>query len=85
MLKETKEQKENRMFNFYKKDLGELSRKNNFLRFNVIEYVCRFPGIDPYKMAATLSAEGVKIVFDDSSISTAENKRKERKAKKLIA
>ena len=85
MLIETKEQKENRMFNFYKKDLGELSRKNNFLRFNVIEYVCRFPGIDPYKMAATLSAEGVKIVFDDSSISTAENKRKERKAKKLIA
>lgn len=85
MLKETKEQKENRMFNFYKKDLGELSRKNNFLRFNVIEYVCRFPGIDPYKMAATLSAEGVKIVFDDSSISAAENKKKERKVKKSIA
>lgn len=85
MLKETKEQKENRMFNFYKKDLGELSRKNNFLRFNVIEYVCRFPGIDPYKMAATLSAEGVKIVFDDSSISAAENKSKERKVKKSIA
>lgn len=85
MLKETKEQKEIRVFNIYKKDLEKLSQEHNFLRFICIEYVCSFPGIDPYKMAATLSAEGVKIVFDDSSISAAENKKKERKVKKSIA
>lgn len=85
MLNETKEQKEIRMFNFYKKDLEKLNEKNNFLRFNVIEYICSFPKIDPYKMAATLSGEGIKIIYDDSSISKAENQKKERKVKKMIA
>lgn len=85
MKNETKEQKEIRMFNFYKKYLEKLNEKNNFIRFNVIEYVCSFPKINPYKMAATLSAEGIKIVYDDSSISRVENERKERKVKRLTA
>lgn len=83
--KETAQEKENRIFNYYKKDLEKLNERNNFLRFNVIEYVCSFSRIDPYKMAAVLSAEGKKIVYDDSSISKAENQKKERKVKKMIA
>lgn len=85
MRKETDQEKENRIFNYYKKDLEKLNERNNFLRFNVIEYVCSFPRIDPYKMAAVLSAEGKQIVYDDSSISKAENQKKERKVKKMIA
>ena len=85
MLNETKEQREIRMFNTYKRDLEKLNEKNNFLRFNVIEYVCNFPKINPYEMAATLSGEGIKIIYDDSSISKAENQKKERKVKKMIA
>ena len=85
MLNETKDQKEIRMFNFYKKELVKLSKYNNSVRFICIEYLCSFPKIDPYKMAAVLSAEGIKIVYDDSSISKAENEKKERKVKKMIA
>lgn len=43
MLKETKEQKEARIFNAYKRKLKKLNMKHDFLRFNVIEYTCRFP------------------------------------------
>lgn len=85
MLNETKEQREIRMFNIYKRDLEKLSQNNNSVRFICIEYVCGFPKIDPYKMAATLSDEGIKIIYDDSSISKAENQKKERKVKKMIA
>ena len=85
MLNETKEQREIRMFNIYKRDLEKLSQNNNSIRFICIEYVCGFPKIDPYKMAATLSGEGIKIIYDDSSISKAENQKKERKVKKMIA
>ena len=82
---ETREQKEIRMFNFYKKELEKLNERNTFLRFNVIEYLCSFPKICPYKMAAVLSSEDIKIVYDDSSISKAENQKKERKVKRMIA
>ena len=83
MKNETKEQKEIRIFNAYKNRIkNELGEK---VRFICIEYLCKFPKIDPYKMAAVLSAEGIKIVYDDSSISKPENEKKERKVKKLIA
>lgn len=83
MKNETKEQKEIRIFNTYKNRIeNELGEK---VRFICIEYLCRFPKIDPYKMAATLTAEGVKILYDDSSISREENKKKERKVRKMIA
>ena len=85
MLNETKEQKEIRMFNIYKRDLEKLSKDTNSVRFICIEYLCSFPKIDPYKMAAVLSTEGIKIVYDDSGISKAENEKKERKVKKMIA
>lgn len=85
MLNETKEQREVRMFNIYKNDLEKLSKDTNYVRFICIEYLCSFPKIGPYKMAASLSAEGIKIVYDDSSISRAENEKKERKVKKMIA
>lgn len=67
------------MFSIYKKDLEKLSKPTGWLRFNVIEYTCSFPRIDPYEMAAVLRAEGIKIFFDDTSISREENRKKERK------
>lgn len=86
MLQETAEQKEKRIFEHYKKDLLVLAGygKDDWLRFNCIEYTCSFPKIDPYKMAAVLVGWGIKIVFDDSSISRAENKRKENKVRRLV-
>ena len=85
MLNETKEQKEIRMFNFYKKELEKLGKKDNSVRFICVEYKCSFPKINPYKMAAALSTDGIKIVYDDSTISAEENKKKERKVKRMVA
>lgn len=79
-VNEIKEEKETRIFNGYKKRLS----KDGKTRFNAIEYLCGFPHIDPYKMAASLMNDGVIILFDDTSISHAENKRKERKVLKLV-
>lgn len=76
-----------RIFGFYKKRLtGEVlnARNDNSLRFNVIDYLCSFPGIDPYLMAAELKRDGVNILFDDSSISEKENKAKKRKVESLL-
>lgn len=84
MRNETAAQKEKRMFEFYKSDLERLGKKFGFVRMNVVEYVCSFPEIEPYKMAAAISLDGYKILFDDSSISAEENKRKERKLEKLL-
>lgn len=81
MLKETREEKEIRIFNHYKNRLeNELSKS---IRFNCIEYLCSFLKIDPFKMAAAIVQDGYKILFDDSSISAEENKRKEKRLKKL--
>lgn len=84
---ETTEEQKERIFQYYKQDLiktKELS-KNIGLRFNVIEYVCSFPKINPFIMAASITNEGITILFDDSSISREENRRKERQVKKLLA
>lgn len=81
--RETPEEKERRIFSIYKNRIKNELGEN--VRFNCIEYLCKFPKIDPYKMAASLSVEGVKIVYDDSSISREENGKKERKVKKMIA
>ena len=44
MIKETVKEKQERIFNFYKKDLEKIGTKNDKnMRMNVIEYVCRFP------------------------------------------
>ncbi len=79
MRNETPEEKENRIFNLYKSDLMELGKEHGRLRMNVIEYVCSFPKVDPFKMAKSLISESFHIVFDDSSISQKENERKKRK------
>ena len=48
MMNETVEQKEIRMFNFYKKNLEKLGKENGYIRMNVIEYVCSFPKINAF-------------------------------------
>lgn len=85
MKNETAQEKKERIFALYKKDLEKLARDNGQMRMIVIEYVCSFPKIDPFKMAACLISEKINVVFDDTSISEKENKRKEIAVKKLIA
>ena len=68
------EDKQKRIFAFYKRDIIRLIRTNpRGIRFNCIQYVCRFPNIDPVEMAASLQNDGFTILFDDSSISAKEN------------
>lgn len=85
MRNETAAQKEKRIFEFYKNDLERGGEKMGQVRMNVIEYVCSFPKINPYKMAASLIFDGFNVVFDDSSISQKENERKQKAVEKLIA
>lgn len=80
MLNETQAEKEVRIFNTYKNIL----MKDNPCRFNVVEYLCNFPKINPYLMAANLIESGIEIVYDDSSISKAENEKKQRKVKRFL-
>lgn len=82
-IETTYEQKE-RMFYHYKKYIAKNSININEIRFGVIEYVCSFPQIDPYEMAASLIQSGYTILYDDSAISASENKRKEKHVNKLI-
>lgn len=83
MRKETTQEKEKRIFNLYKKDLEKLGDNNGYIRMNVIEYVCSFPKINPYKMAKSLKNSGYNVVFDDSSITMEENEKKRRKVEKI--
>lgn len=65
-----------RMFAIYKRDLirtAEISGRPQKLRYNVIQHLCSFPGIDPAEMAASLQGDGFTILFDDSSISAKAN------------
>ena len=74
-----KEEKTNRIFNYYKKRLIKECQHSVEIRFIGIEYLCKFPEIDPYRMAKSLKNDGYLIIFDDSSISKLENKRKYKK------
>ena len=85
MRNETALEKEIRIFELYKNDLKRLGGEEKQIRMICIEYECSFPKINPYKMAAALTSEGFKIVFDDSSISERENRQKQKEVKKLIA
>ena len=53
-------------------------------RYNVIQYLCSFPKLDPDEMAAALMREGVEIRFDDSSISAADNAKHQRRVMRLV-
>lgn len=85
MRNESAAEKEKRMFEFYKNDLEKIGEEIGQVRMNVIEYVCSFPKINPYKMAASIVFDGFKVVFDDSSISQKENERKRKTVEKLRA
>ena len=65
---------EQQMFDHYKKRI-ESGAPDHRTRFNVIQYLCSFPKINPYEMAAAVIGDGFHVAFDDSSISTAENRR----------
>lgn len=83
MRNETAAEKEKRMFEIYKKDLERIGKKMGQVRMIVIEYVCSFPKINPYKMAALIIFDGFNVVFDDSSISQKENEIKRKAVEKL--
>lgn len=85
MRNETAAQKEKRMFIFYKSDLEKLGKEVGSVRMNVVEYVCSFPEIAPYKMAAAIVSDGFEVLFDDSSISRRENERKRKAVEKLTS
>lgn len=73
-----KTEKQQRIFNAYKKRLCEEVHLSDGtaipeMRFNCIQYLCSFPGIDPVEMAASLQNDGFTILFDDSSISARAN------------
>ena len=85
---ETTEEQKERIFNHYKNRLITEVRdgsKSENIRFNVIEYLCSFPKIDPFVMAASIVKDGIIILFDDTSISKKENQAKERKVNRLLA
>lgn len=85
---ETTEEQKERVFQVYKNRLTTEVRnasKNEDIRFNVVEYLCSFPKIDPFVMAASIIKDGITILFDDTSISKNDNQAKERKVKKLLA
>ena len=54
------------------------------VRFNVVQYLCSFPTIDPYQMAAAIVRDGYQILYDDSSISQEENAKRARKVANLL-
>lgn len=83
MRKETAQEKKNRIFEIYKKDLEKMGKDNGQIRMIVIEYLCRFLELDPFKMAKILINNGYSIVFDDSTITKAENEAKRRKVEKI--
>lgn len=80
---ETAKEKQERIFKAYKNRL--LKESSGKIRFNVIKYLCSFPKIDPFVMAASITKDGITILYDDSSISRAKNRAKENKVKKLLA
>lgn len=84
---ETTEEQKERVFQAYKNRLTTEVRnasKNEDIRFNVIEYLCKFPEIDPFVMAASIIKDGITILFDDTSISKKDNQAKKRKVNKLL-
>lgn len=66
---------EKRIFNIYKRDILKLAdeRGEKAVRFNVVQYLCHWPQIDPVKMAAVIQNLGYQILFDDSSITARDN------------
>ena len=76
------------MFEAYKRRLMTEGAKpgdvKQFTRYTVIQYLCSFPKLDPDEMAAALINEGMRVDFDDSSISQRENAAHERRVRRLL-
>lgn len=70
------------IFDHYKNRLS--SEGQGKARFNVIQYLCSFPKINPYEMAAALIVDGCEIVYNDSSISKAGNEAHKRAVAKQL-
>lgn len=61
-MKETENEKKVRIFNHYKERLIKESQHNGKIRFIVIEYLCKYSKIDPYRMAKSLKNDGYSII-----------------------
>lgn len=79
------ENKEKIFLHYKQRLINECAPVNSgAIRFNCIEYLCQFPGIDPVEMATALQHEGHAIMFDDSSIRRDENRAKQRKVNRVF-
>lgn len=76
------------MFEAYKRRLmtddTQPGKVKQWTRYNVIQYLCSFPKLDPDEMAAALIREGIEIRFDDSSISVADNAKHQRRVMRIV-
>lgn len=54
------------------------------IRYCTIECMCILPCIDPCTMAAAIWKEGVKILFDDMSITKAANAAKRKRVVAML-
>ena len=63
---------------------GTIPPLTGWTRYGVVEYVCHCPKLDPVRMAAELTQDGIKIYYDDTSISDQENRTKERRVLKTV-
>lgn len=52
------------MFAHYKDYILKGDRVEHPIRFNVVQYVCSFPAIDPYEMAAAIVRGGYQIAYE---------------------
>lgn len=81
-MQETTKQRQKKTFEHYKARLT--GDHTGWTRYNVIQYLCSFPSIDPDEMAASIMRDGVEVRFDDSSISAAQNAAHRRRVCKLL-
>ena len=83
-----KEVSKEAMFETYKRylmtDGTQPGKVKQWTRYNVVQYLCSFPKLDPDEMAAALVREGVEIRFDDSSISAADNAKRQRRVMRIV-
>lgn len=74
-------QRDARVFTHYKRRLLALANGKP-LRWICVQYLCSFPGISPYEMGAELMADGVRLIYDNTSISRAANRAEQRKVQR---
>ena len=75
------------MFEAYKRRLMEGAQPGEvkqWTRYNVVQYLCSSPKLDPDEMAAALIREGVDVRFDDSSISAEDNAKHQRRVMRIV-